>query len=734
MAYGEDITESIPFPVGNPVSNQIFTPTGVAYDIAIGGQPFFISNDDNNPYRRVTAQYRKNQVDMSREPGEQTITGWWLRSQSSFHYGQGIKFFEPAQDESLRFQFKYTKGCNVWEKGQVTLLNDLDTAHTITGQTRADLRPNQYTRSIQWTKNNNLYDGVLLSDDFDIDKVFPEITVSITNKALTSSVATLTTSAPHGLSVGMQIVITDVDSTFDGEYRITGVPTTSTFTYAKSAANVPSTPVSPAGTGIAEVIHFVDYTSGTDDKVFGICDDGVYAYWVTNDTLSGKIEFNKKLLTEDSSTPPTVMFTQPGITVTNAVLEFTKERIVAAINNKVYEIATTATSLPSPVYTNLANDFIYTSITSSGNAIYLTGFSGIQSTIQKFTLATNGTMPTLTSAITAAELPVGERAYKIFFYLSLMCIGTDRGVRIAAVDQSTGSIAYGPLLFESEQPVYDFAARDKYIWCATNVDGNPGVTRIDLGQPVGSLIYAYAWDLYDPTVTGFNTTACAFLGDTSRLLFVTANNGTADGKIYIQSLTRLVQQGELETGFVRYNTLENKIFKFITPRCNTATGGIRILSVDSDNNSYNIGFFTQQTEVGDIPVSYPPGSQQYLGFKFLLSRSTVDPTKGPLFTGYQLKVLLAVPRQRLLQFPVHCYDSESDKFGNKSGYEGSAFDRLTALESIESNGDTIKIEDFRSGETLTGIIEEIDFVNKTPTDKRYSGYGGLLVITIRTMS
>ncbi len=80
------------------------------------------------------------------------------------------------------------------------------------------------------------------------------------------------------------------------------------------------------------------------------------------------------------------MISENGITVTNAVLEFTKERIVACINDKVYEIATTATTLPTAAYTHLTDDFTYTSITSSGSAIYVTGYSGIQSTIQKFTL------------------------------------------------------------------------------------------------------------------------------------------------------------------------------------------------------------------------------------------------------------------------------------------------------------------------------------------------------------
>ena len=133
-------------------------------------------------------------------------------------------------------------------------------------------------------------------------------------------------------------------------------------------------------------------------------------------------------------------------------------------------------------------------------------------------------------------------------------------------------------------------------------------------------------------------------------------------------------------------------------------------------------------------MPYPIGSQQYVAFEFSFTRSSTDSSLGPVFTGYQVKTLPAVPRQRLIQFPCSNYDSESDKFGNKAGYEGQAYDRMKKLEQIESNSDTIVIVDFRTNETLTGIIEEIDFINKTPTDKRYSGYGGTLLVTVRTMN
>jgi len=735
MPYGDDITEGLPFVLSNPVGSTTYTATGYAYDIAIAGLPFFISPLDDSPYRRVTAQYRKQQIDQSREPGEQTLTGWWLRSQSSFHYGQGIKFFEPIQDESLRFQYTSSKGVDVWTKGQATLLKSVASQHTITGGIQTNGRPWQYARSIQWDKSNITYNGVLLSDEYDVDKVFPKITVSITNKALTSNVATLTTSAAHGLCIGMQIVITGVDATFNGEYRITSVPTTTTFTYAKTASNVASTAVSPAGTGVAEVIHFIDYNAGSDYPVFALCDDGVYAYWITNVLNVGvpRLRVYKKLLTDDASVSPTPMFSNNGITVTNAVMEYTKERIIMCVNDSIYEFPTSQSTMPTAVYTHQDPDHIFTSITSSGTAIYVSGYSGIQSNIYKFTLETSGAMPTLTSAITAAELPVGEKTYKISFYLGYMCIGTNQGVRIAQVSDADGSIAYGPLIFETDQPVYDFAFRDKFIWCATGVDGQAGVTRINLGQEVSSLIFAYAWDLYDPADTlGHYTTACAFMGDTNRLAFCNAGNGS-DGTIYIESATDLIAEGYLRTGFVRYNTLEGKIFKLINARINTAHGAFDMQSVTAEGGTYDIGTFAQGQTVPEVNVSYPVGAQEYLGFIFTMYRDSSDPEQGPLFTGYQIKALPAIPRQRLIQYPVMCYDHEMDKFNNEVGYEGSAFARMSQLESVENVGDTIRIEDFRTGENYIGLIEEMDFINRTPTDKRFSGYGGLLLVTIRSV-
>lgn len=81
---------------------------------------------------------------------------------------------------------------------------------------------------------------------------FDESTKSVNNKALTSNVATLTTSSAHGFEVGQTVVITGVDATFNGTHTITAVPTTTTFRYAKTAADVASAAVSPTGSAVRQ--------------------------------------------------------------------------------------------------------------------------------------------------------------------------------------------------------------------------------------------------------------------------------------------------------------------------------------------------------------------------------------------------------------------------------------------------------------------------------------------------
>jgi hypothetical protein len=635
MATEFDITDPIPYPLSNPAGVTNFSATGVAYDVALNGYPFFLGASDETPYRRVTAQYRKQQIDQSREPGEQTLTGWWTRSQSSFHYGAGIKFFEPLQDESLRFQYTESKGLNVWTRGQATLLND--TASFYSGTAPAQLIG----------VNDGTNDCILVTDGIDLKK-------------------------------------------------ITTGGTSSTYTQAGTPSNI------------------LSLTTNGNQYFF------INGTHVHRGNISG-------------STSDTRIYNATG--TTRATIRYVKQRLIAAIGNKLYELNANHGSgaLPADLYTHPNDNWVWSSIAEGPQAIYVSGYdpNGTSSSVFKITLdATNPNslgFPTLNTPTVIIDMPEGERINDFDVYLGAYAVlATSLGFR-AGIADATGDVQYGPLLFK-DTPCNNIAFRDSFAYVSTQVDGEAGLIRVDLSTTVvsNSLFFPWAWDLV-AAGTSVTSDQVAFFGNSDRLAFTAGNNTWAE------STTNLVPTGYLRTGFIRYNTTENKIFKIMQTRVDNTYGSVAIDSVTGDETFYRIGSFGQGTTVSDINISFPTTAVEFLGFQFSFARSSTDATKGPVFTGYQVKSLPAVPRQRLIQYPVFCYDHEKDHYGVEVGYEGSAYDRISQLEAIENLGDTIRVEDFRTGESFLGLIEEMDFINRTPTDKRFSGYGGTLLVTIRSV-
>jgi hypothetical protein len=650
-------TRAIAVDLGIVTGTSLWQNNDIAYDMAIGGIPFVLATNDSRTYLRQTAPFKKDQFDNGQEPGEQSLTGWWLRSQQSFHSGTGINFYDPATTDTMgHYRFADSKGVNVWEQGQVTLLKDVTEGHVVTTPIQSNGRSLQQARSIKWGSTS----GVLLHDGYDVDKI-------------------------------------PVDN--------------------------PTVPV-----------HFIDYNSGTDFPVYGICDDGTNAYWVTNNTAGGgKLTVYKKVLTADSTVANTSMFASPSIVVTNAVMEYVKDRIIMCANNAVYEFSSSASALPTPLYTHPSTSYVYTSIAASGAAIYTAGYNGVQSTIHKYTLTSTGTMPTLTSAIVAAELPAGEVVHKLYYYLGYMLIGTSKGVRVATVSDADGSINYGPLVVKTTQPCYDFAARDKYIWCATGAGTEAGVIRIDLGTELEPLRFAYANDLYVSGETTHVTTSCAFANGTERLVFTTANDGSTNGHVYVESDSILTPSGYVTTGHIRFGTLEPKNYKRLLGRGDFTYGSVTMYTVDSNGDLYD--HITYDSSIGSTEVStnQPQGSHEYLSYKFSLNRDGTDSTKGPVFMGYQAKATIATPRQRQIRFYVYCMDTETDRYNAQFGYTGRAFEKMLSLEDMEESGDIVMLQDLNTGENRQVQIEQVTLVNNTPPDKGLSNFGGVVEIVVRTV-
>ncbi len=119
------------------VVGSVYSTTGFRWDYAIDSLPFLSGANRQYPIVRETAQLRKQQWDTSGEAGENSLEGWWLRSQASFHGGAGLTFLDVADTSDTStankfIRFHSSKNVNVWEPGKVTLL-PLATAHAVSG-------------------------------------------------------------------------------------------------------------------------------------------------------------------------------------------------------------------------------------------------------------------------------------------------------------------------------------------------------------------------------------------------------------------------------------------------------------------------------------------------------------------------------------------------------------------------------------------------------------------------
>ena len=655
-------------------TSQYYDLNSNAFDVAIGGLPFIMAVTDNTPYKRQTAEFRAQRVDQMRDPGEHTLagSGYWTRSQSSWHYGEGINFTEPMEgnDSEVRFRYRTGYGVNPWTPGELTLLKKTTLIQAFAGKCKLD------TGS----------DGA--GTDF--------------------------------------LIATNM------EPRTT--QTTAIYKISKSDAST----------------ALVSFASISNETILATTSDGTYLYVATTAGV-----YDVKM--SDGTTHKSYIYN--GLTAEHATLKYVKSRIVAGFKftNTTYsayellfpnkgsgaavDIKTTMTAADGTLIdgsTLMPTGWVWNSITEARNAIYLGGYSGEHSTIFKLAVDNTGALGTI---VTTAILPRGEVVKSLYSYLgTYVMLGTNKGARIATSD-TNGDLTYGPIVYHNENGVNDFEARDSYVWCtATNgVNTQAGTYRFNIAQPItlsgyaqpiSTGVYARASDVFSATATGDVWSVRIF--DTNRVAFAVGGSG-----IWIEHKTDLVTQGEIVTGSIRFDTLENKSWKRLRVRTpdETATGEIEVFK-----HGVNTDTLITTIENGeDTSIDYDIGAAFQdavpdAAFKLELYSNTTDATTGAKIVGLSVKALPTPTRARVLQIPLFCYDKETDKNGNMIGYEGYARERLAALELSEARGETLIIQDFNAGgEPTEVIVEQITFTRSTPSSRNYTGFGGIIQLIARTV-
>lgn len=697
----------MPIEIINPIPAEVL-PGGIiganyvlntdSFDVALGGQPFLLGTSDNRPYIREVQDIKKAMFDNFSEPGEYSMQEWWLRSQGDWGGGEGLLYQDPTVD--LRFNIKYRQstGINVWTPGEVSLL------------------PAAFATQ----------ESTLVGD---------------TDESFTGGYFDII--IPHAwYTVG--------DSLYD--LNIEG-GTTSNVAYEGADPK-------------AQIVAFTSF----GDQYFVATTSGIYSG--VGNGAGTKIWNN---------------------TSSNVVLGWAKGRLMAGIDNDVYELVGAGPALPTAKFSHLDPDWVWTSIADGPTAIYFAGGNYPDNAIYKFVLETDGAVPTLTSGGTiAATMPPGEQINTAYCYLgTFIGIATNRGFRVGTVD-AQGDISYGPLLWEKYS--HGILGDDRFFYVAVTggIDLDPdvpdevgttfagiktvhnqflcdGIYRVDLGQEIqtsqgSSLRYAYSTDRFhaiqsdstDPEFGHLPIRNITMVGD--RFIFTVYRDYSSlddDGSTVFWPTDReelevavepdsmltegypKVEDGYIQTGRVRFNTLEAKMFRFFSVRAPAPLlGDIDVDVLDENDSPTRYISYTpaRPPDVGDIPLSGVNSPMSYISLRFTLHRNETDVWKGAVMNGWQIKALPAPIRQRVFTFSVLCFDMEMDKTGQVIGGESYALERITTMEAMAQRGNAVLLQDLYNEIGTQVVIEQMQFVQMAPPGPNASGWGGYITFRLKTVA
>jgi hypothetical protein len=607
------------------------------YDYAIAGIPFLSAINDQRPYTDRMAEIRKDQFDNFAEPGEQSLAGWWLRSQSTFNGGAGVLYQDPDNDNQFNYRFSTSLGIDPWTGGQMKLLRNT-------------------TLKAASSLSNNRVQGFV--SPAGVDAYWEMDLHNLTKRIDAGNTAIITGAA---------------DSLFD-------------------LTSTGATYIVARGTGV----------------------------WKGLDAAA-----------------PTQLYTNA---LTDGVIEFVKDRLILGTGPSVYQLVLNAAAIPLPIpadYTHQDPQWRWRSITDGPTAIYVAGDSGTTSQIHKFSVVDSAGVPEFTWIGVTATMPAGEKINTIFSYIgSFVGIATTKGFRVGEID-AQGDIAYGPLLFEPTGGCTGITGFDRFMWVgSTNAhDGSSGLFRVDLGnvtqeQTTRAVRYAYARDIYISGESAAVTSVTMF-GATNRKVFTVLSEGSM-----LEDDLDLVPNGYLETGRIRFNTEEPKLYKFFSIRTPTPLEGALNVALLTEGGGVipSITYSpSAPSGVKDVGITNPQGPQNWIALRFTLSRGVVDPTIGAILNGWQVKALPGSIRQRIITIPVLMLDEEVDKGGQTIGYDGYTRDRLELFKAVARAGDVVLYQELQEQLVTQVVIDDWEFRQTGPPGVR-GPIGGYLTVVMRTVA
>jgi hypothetical protein len=646
---------------------------GNAFDMAVGGLPFIMAVTDSTPYKRQTAEFRSQRVDQMRDPGEHTLggSGYWTRSQSSWHYGEGILFAEPLEgnDLEVRFRFRDSYGVDVWTPGEISLLKKTTLVQAFTGKCKID------------TGADTSGVAFLVATD-----MAPRTSQTTAMYKITSSGTS--TALVNFSSISNETIL---GTTSDGTYLY--VATTAGMYDIKLSDGTTHKQYTYNGLTLAQVS--LRYVKNRIVAGFGFTNGTYSAYELLfPDKGAGAASDIKKSMAASHGTFIDGSDIMPTNWVWAGVTEGTNAIYLggyAGDHSKIFKLQ-----------------------------VDNTGALG--------TLITAATMP-------RGEVVLSLYTYLGSYLMIGTSKGARIATLDQNGDMQYGPLIFtnanGVYDFEGRDS-YIWAGNTNEINTNSGTTRINLAQPIALtGNIQSSGMYARATDVFADGVTG-TVNAVRIIGNNNQVAF--AISGSGIWLQHPTDLVETGQIRNARIRYDTMENKAWKRIRVRTSN-DLAGGDIEIYKIGPTSDTvittlYEGNSTTADIDLGDAYIQAGPDAS----FKLSLTRNSTNATTGPVVVGIAVKALPTPTRARVLQIPLFCYDRETDKTGNMIGYEGYSRERLNALETIEANGQTVILQDFnQGGEPTEVIIDQVTFTRSTPANRNYTGFGGIITLIARTV-
>jgi len=705
------------------------------WDISINGTGHFIYPNEQYRYVRGQIPIQREQIDTSSEPGEQSLTSWWYRSQSSFHMGMDQEYWDTVRsNDTDQYRFDDSYGCNPAVKGEVRLIpkpnrhGDLLSYNPTTKGKPAQFSASDGSSGVVYPSGNKVYrleakpDAVpeqlqtTGDDNWDVvldvcvlgDDVWMWVLGQWNGRNEYQIVRTDVKDKPGRLKPFFAVLMSDLGITTEGNHqtaRLSFRNSTLTATLGRYWWNLPS----------------VESLEDSDDAA------------------------DLPVTTTDKDKTARLIFMHPQ-----------PDYCFLDVAKSNGPIVATGTYVKK-------DDIIY------GNRSHIWAC-----TVAETQSDETSNLLDLDPPFVTAETPAGEIIYRMDLSMNFVFIGTTIGLRVAEMD-TNGDILIGPP-HDTDLPVQDICNFGQYVWFTGSRTG--GLYRLDLRNATNRQSYKFAYwrdaEVYDPSqlpiideggmpVEERAAAHVEMFGNTGGPVWFWADKqGDGSFKGYFYSAfyksvdgddMPLIDQGWIRTPRIRMDTWEFKLFQYLRtlwdpryigglirpmwiPRKGDPPEALDSLHPSDPTDDWHL---MDDTGYLDTDASHPGEEKQPMidvGYVFhMRDNKNNDGTNGkdPRFKGYQVKAKPTEVADKELTIPLLCARRERMRQGRT--VERSVWERVSEMEELQRTGQVVDYVDHGTGETGKVIVDECQYVSThVPQSKQEQGDRlGILNVKLRVV-